>query len=440
MEPAFLQAKKIIQKAHENCRPMSAWNENSQKFARCTEQLKSTSWLGAAFEDIENFVAGNMNSSMPIEAQIGQLGKMTISIGMKQTKTNGIETAIQNIKHMSDSITTSKVCSEIPGCQEKVRRTILQLLMMEWGIMGLGDVAAGLFLVNHYSFIGPYFGSTDGPNWPHTPLSKEPSLQESYLHKEMMRITEVLSKGKLKHISILDLPAFGSKIAHLEWQHKRISNWPSEVSFSILDELQPTTTPNPSTNNQTKVSLQTAFENYKILIDHWKSFMQKVYMKDLNARFSPEMENNYLFDFTKYIREDMKTFLIAHHGSVMMASKEAMQIWEKVADESFNQTRSEHTSSKVGMYDKLVMQYAFKENILKKQQNDYDGGSELFTPTLTTNGLCYSFNSENYSSVWKESEVTNNFNELFPHNSSAGFFQGAEVTDGEILIQVFFYK
>ena len=42
-------------------------------------------------------------------------------------------------------------------------------------------------------------------------------------------------------------------------------------------------------------------------------------------------------------------------------------------------------------------------NILKKQQDDYDGGSELFTPTLTTNGLCYSFNSENYSSVWKES-------------------------------------
>ena len=96
MEPAFLQAKKIIQKAHENCRPMSAWNEKSQKFARCTEQLKvSISWLGEAFEDIENFAAGNMNSAMPIEAQIGQLGKMTISIGMKQTKTNGIDKAFK---------------------------------------------------------------------------------------------------------------------------------------------------------------------------------------------------------------------------------------------------------------------------------------------------------------------------------------------------------
>jgi hypothetical protein len=253
----------------------------------------------------------------------------------------------------------------------------------------------------------------------------------------MMRITEVLSEGKLKHISILDLPAFGSKIAHLEWRHKRISNWPSEVSFSILDEIRPTTTLNPSTNNQTNVPLQTVFENYKILIDHWKSYMQKVFMKDLSARFSPEMKNNYLFDFTSYIREDMKTYLIAHYGSVLMASKEALPIWGRVADESFDQTRNEHSSSKVGQYDKLVMQYAFKQNIRRKQQDDYDGGSELFTPTLTTNGLCYSFNSEDYSSVWKESEVTNTFNELFPHKNLAEFFQGAAVTDGEILIQVF---
>ena len=87
MEPAFLQAKKIIQEAHENCRPMSAWNENSQKFARCTEQLKSISWLGPAFEDIENFAAGNMNSTMPIEAKIGHL-----TMGRKYYKSHlGVE-------------------------------------------------------------------------------------------------------------------------------------------------------------------------------------------------------------------------------------------------------------------------------------------------------------------------------------------------------------
>ena len=61
MEPAFLQTKKIVQKAHGNCRSMNAWNEKSQKFVRCNEQLiASISWLGEALEDIENFVAGNM--------------------------------------------------------------------------------------------------------------------------------------------------------------------------------------------------------------------------------------------------------------------------------------------------------------------------------------------------------------------------------------------
>jgi len=293
---------------------------------------------------------------MPIEAKIGHL---TINEATKKYyNSHGLETALQNIKLMSESSTTSIFCSEIPGCQEKVRRIILQLLMMEWGILELGDLAAGIFLANHFSLVGPYFGSTDGPNWPHTPLSKEPLLQESYLHKEMMRITEVLSNGKLKNISILDLPAFGSKIAHFERRHKIISNWPNEVNFAIRNEVN--------------VSLPITFEKYKLLIEHWWSYMQKIYKKDSSARFSPEMKNSYLFDFTKYIKKDMKTFLIALHGSFLTASRKAVPTWRQVADESFNQTRSEHSSSKVGQYDKLVMQYAFKQNILKKQQDDYD--------------------------------------------------------------------
>ena len=41
---------------------MKAWYEKSQSnFAKCTKELNaSISWLGEAFEDIENFVAGHM--------------------------------------------------------------------------------------------------------------------------------------------------------------------------------------------------------------------------------------------------------------------------------------------------------------------------------------------------------------------------------------------
>ena len=86
MEPAFLQAKRIIQKAHNNCGSKNAWNEKSQtKFARCTEELtESIPWLGEAFKDLENFAAGNINSTMPIEAKIGHL-----TMGRKYYKSHG---------------------------------------------------------------------------------------------------------------------------------------------------------------------------------------------------------------------------------------------------------------------------------------------------------------------------------------------------------------
>ena len=118
MEPAFLQAKKIIQRTHSNCRPIGAWNEKSAKFNRCTDQLiASILWLGEALEDIGKFVAGNMNSAMPIEAQIGHL---TVGYDRKHSKSNGLEEAIQNIKHISESITTSTHCSEISGCEKRL--------------------------------------------------------------------------------------------------------------------------------------------------------------------------------------------------------------------------------------------------------------------------------------------------------------------------------
>ena len=105
--------------------------------------------------------------------------------------------------------------------------------MMEWGILELGDLAAGIFLANHFSLVGPYFGSTDGPNWPSTPLSKEPSLQESYLNKEMMRLTEILSNGKLKNISILKGPCLAKELARKKQTSVIIANKNVKIAKSI---------------------------------------------------------------------------------------------------------------------------------------------------------------------------------------------------------------
>ena len=44
--------------------------------------------------------------------------------------------------------------------------------MIQWGIFGLGEATAGLYLAYHYAKLGPYFGDIGGSNWPHIPLHK----------------------------------------------------------------------------------------------------------------------------------------------------------------------------------------------------------------------------------------------------------------------------
>ena len=55
---------------------------------------------------------------------------------------------------------------------------MIRLKMLEWGLFGLGEATAGLFIAYHYSKLGPYFGDLDGNKWPHFPLYKSPSLLE----------------------------------------------------------------------------------------------------------------------------------------------------------------------------------------------------------------------------------------------------------------------
>ena len=427
MDPAFVMTKKIVQESIGKCQHRKAWNENNHRFVRCTEELQGyIPWLREALPDLEKFVAANMNSTMPLEVQIGQ---MAASTNLGSFKTFGQETAIHIIKTMSNSSQTDTHCSELPGCQGRVRKAILQFLMMEWGILGLGDSNPGTFLAKNYPILGPYFGSVDGLNWPHNPIANEPLPLEYDLIQEMMKITEMLSNGTLTDVSILDLPAFGSKIAFLEKQHGRVSNWPIEVNSAVW--------------NEKNVTLPFLFNNYKILIEHWKNYMEKIVMKkESQAIFTAEMKNEF-FNFTHHIRADPKPFLIAIHGSFLTALKQTLPIWDQVANVSFNQRSNPDYSLAKGHYDKLIMKYAFGQDIFKKPHFDHDAKNESFNPTLTTNGFCYSFNGYSNSDLWKPSEVTDAFHELFPQTIKQEVFQGGQPKDGECLVghlHIFLFK
>ena len=67
----------------------------------------------------------------------------------------GLDLAIDFLKNSVANLTSTNVaCSQQPGCLEITRKLVLQLKMLEWGILGLGDGLAGSFQAYHYSTIG----------------------------------------------------------------------------------------------------------------------------------------------------------------------------------------------------------------------------------------------------------------------------------------------
>ena len=306
---------------------------------------------------------------------------------------------------------------QVPGCQKTVRKVILQLTMIQWGILGLGDASAGAFLANHYPSLGPYFGNIEAQNWPHTPLKNMPTKLESDFNLQMMKITEIISNGSLENVSIMDFPAFGSKFAKLRLKHKIAPNWQTELNFAIL---------------QGNYESSNLFQNYKTLILDWKSYMEKIALGDPKANFTPRMKNNQLFKFTDKIKDDLTAFLIATHGSFLTADKQPSPVWTKLAKVIFNETTKTSKMLDKNMYNQLIMKCAFKESLDREKKIHIDGACDGFYPTLTNNGFCYSFGGPKITQIWKSSNLTNAFDNTFTWDNNHQFFQGETLIDGKI--------
>ena len=61
----------------------------------------------------------------------------------------------------------------------------------------------------------------------------------------------------------------------------------------------------------------------------------------------------------------------------------------------------------------MIIDCAFKESLQRKNEPS-TGGCDGFEPSITTNGMCYTFNGDDSSAVWKASKVTTTFSKLFP--------------------------
>ena len=52
---------------------------------------------------------------------------------------------------------------------------------------------------------------------------------------------------------------------------------------------------------------------------------------------------------------------------------------------------------------------------MKKVTGIENEGCKGFKPSMTSNGLCYTFNGQSGNKLWRPSEVMDTFNHLFPH-------------------------
>ena len=85
-----------------------------------------------------------------------------------------------------------------------------------------------------------------------------------------------------------------------------------------------------------------------------------------------------------------------------------------------------------GLYNRLIMQCSFRDE-LSKVSGIENEGCRGFRPTMTSNGLCYTFNGESVTKIWRPSEVMDTFNHLFPHDDIQNVnFGGTRSVQGNI--------
>ena len=169
------------------------------------------------------------------------------------------------------------------------------------------------------------------------------------------------------------------------------------------------------------------------MLDDWKSYLIKVRQKDPQAHFSAIMQNNTILNFTNYIRDDMKSFLLSIQASHLNPRTDSSPIWKNIAHRVFKSNNNDAFVSDRGIYDKLIMTCTLRRNLLKKTSFGHEEGCDLFLPTLTTKGFCYTFNGQTASETWKTKEIIDVFNDLFPSHHSAEHFYGAGSEEGDFL-------
>ena len=324
------------------------------------------------------------------------------------------------------------ICRKNMDCAKAFRKTVLQLKLIQLGYYGPSQTTAGLYLAYHREKLGAYFTNSKNNRWPHQPLSYPPNEDEELLNEYLTSLSEALSistvkinknwkdqlhrkldnneniteywsKSRMKNVSLLDIPAFGSRLLHLTEFQTNSPNWLNEVNFAISKEF----------TNNTELGMK--FRDYRYLFKSWKSYMETILKTEsyTELKDSPFTEKKQSldsdtfpynpFNFTSYIQDEYLTFLQVYTLSHPTATDSGMINGQltKAANKVFGSTLDKGFVKNNALFDKLLLDCSFREQFMPPGQ-PLKGKCDLFQQSLTSNGLCLSFNSETPSKIWND--------------------------------------
>ena len=140
------------------------------------------------------------------------------------------------------------------------------------------------------------------------------------------------------------------------------------------------------------------------------------------------------FDFTDIIKKDLQTFIISQVLSQHSTSEDSVALLQSTAEEVFKDFNDVEFIKENGFYHQLIMDCAYMKPLLLKQSpKSLSEGCLYFKRSLTSNGLCHTFNGKKPSKLWKQSAITNIIEDklMSAHDDDDFKFRGTGVSEGK---------
>ena len=109
-------------------------------------------------------------------------------------------------------------------------------------------------------------------------------------------------------------------------------------------------------------------------------------------------------------------------------------VWNKTARALFTgkkELQLEEVLGRKQLYNKMIIDCAFKQDLKRRIEPNLKGGCDEFYFSLTTNGLCYTFNGKNQRDLWEPSEALDVLVDNYPQGEADKNFGGSGAVQGK---------